>query len=454
MNYSVENKRVLVVGAARSGISTMEVLKSLGATVVLNDIKTKDQLGPLYEELKEMSDELILGIHPEDMTAFDLVVVSPGVPTDLPFILNAKASGVEVIGELELAYQNCKGLFTGITGTNGKTTTTSLVGAIYKQAQKPHFVVGNIGLPAISQALKATDKTTMVTELSSFQLESIKTFRPQVAAVLNLTPDHLNRHKTMKAYVDAKCRIFENQAATDILLLNYDNEPTRALKERASSKVVYFSRKERLEEGIFVEDENIVIVDNDKKITVGAVADIFVPGPHNLENVLAAVGLAYYGGIDVKDIMDAVKTFKGVEHRVEFVDVVEGITFFNDSKGTNPDASIQAVRAMNSPTILIAGGMDKGSDFNGLIEAFGPEIKEMVLIGETKDIIEETAKAHGFTAVTKVETLAEAVDKSFELAEEGYNVLLSPACASWDMYESYEIRGNEFKDLVRSRMSQ
>lgn len=449
MGNSIENKKVIVVGAARSGVSTMEVLKTLGAYVVLNDIKTKEQLGDLYTELEEKADALILGEHPEDLSSYDLMVLSPGVPTDLPFIKKAKALNLDVIGELELAYQYCKGVFLGITGTNGKTTTTSLVGEIFKRSGKKHSVVGNIGLPAISQALAADEDTSMVTELSSFQLESIKTFKPRVAAILNLTPDHLNRHKTMEAYIDAKCRIFENQAPTDVLLLNYDNMPTRVLAERASSKVVFFSRKEVLEEGIFVENGEIVIAENSRRTAIGRVSDIFIPGPHNLENVLAAVGICYYAGINQEVIMSGIKEFKGVEHRVEFVDVIKGVTFFNDSKGTNPDASIQAVKAMNKPTILIAGGMDKGSDFNEFIKAFGPEIKEMILIGETKDLIEETARIHGFTHVTKVATLLQAVELSFDMAEEGYNVLLSPACASWDMYESYEVRGNEFKELVR-----
>jgi UDP-N-acetylmuramoylalanine--D-glutamate ligase len=449
----MKDKKVIVIGAARSGISTMDVLKTLGAHVTLNDIKTEEQLGDLYEELSAKADVLILGSHPKDLGAYDLMVLSPGVPTDLPFILEAKDLGVEIIGELELAYRHCKGSFLGITGTNGKTTTTSLVGAIFAESGRDHAVVGNIGLPAISKALEASGDTVMVTELSSFQLESIESFKPQVGAILNLTPDHLNRHKTMAAYVDAKCRIFENQTADDIMILNYDNEPTRELASRITSRVVFFSRKVQLDEGIFVENDQIVVVDGDKKVIVGPVADIFIPGPHNLENVLAAVGLTYFAGIDPSVIMQAVRDFKGVEHRVEFVDVVEGITFYNDSKGTNPDATIQAVRAMNKPTVLIAGGMDKGSDFNELMEAFGPEIKHMVLLGETKDIIEETANKHGFTAITKVGTMAEAVAKSFELAKEGYNVLLSPACASWDMYESYEIRGDEFKSLVRQRLS-
>lgn len=449
MKTIVTNKKVLVVGAARSGISTMEVLKQLGATVILNDIKTKDQLGELYSDLEKQADELILGMHPSDLSIFDLIILSPGVPTDLSFVMKAKELGIEIIGELEFAFQNCKGSFIGITGTNGKTTTTSLVGEIFKKSGKSHSVVGNIGLPAISKALEAKETTTMVTELSSFQLESIKDFRPRVAAILNLTPDHLNRHKTMEAYVDAKCRIYENQEAGDIVLLNYDNEATRALKSRISSRIIFFSRKERLSEGIFVENGEIVILENNKKISVGKVEDIFIPGPHNLENVLAAVGLTYYSGIDPCDIMEAIKAFKGVAHRVEFVEVVDGVTFFNDSKGTNPDATIQAVRAMDDPTILIAGGMDKGSDFNALIKAFGPEIIEMILIGETKDLIAQTAMDHGFMNIRKVETLADAVEASFESAKEGYNVLLSPACASWDMYPSYEVRGDEFKELVR-----
>lgn len=446
---TMENKKVIVIGAARSGLSTARVLKELGAHVTLNDIKKKEELGDLYVDLKAMVDVLLLGSHPKDLGQYDMMVLSPGVPTDLPFIIEARGAGVEVIGELELAYRNCKGQFVGITGTNGKTTTTSLVGEIFKASGKKHAVVGNIGLPVISKALEADEDTFMVTELSSFQLESVDEFKPIVGAILNLTPDHLNRHKTMAAYVDAKCRIFERQNENDVMLLNYDNLPTRGLKERIPSKVVYFSRKEILNPGVCVEEDMIVIYDGETRVEVGPVGDIFIPGPHNLENVLAAVGLSYYAGVDTDSIMSAVRSFKGVEHRVEFVDTIKGITFFNDSKGTNPDASIQAVRAMNKPTILIAGGMDKGSDFNELIESFGPEIKDMILIGETKELIAETASKHGFTSVHKVMTMKEAVDLAYDLAGDNYNVLLSPACASWDMYESYEVRGDEFKALVR-----
>lgn len=446
----MDNKSVLVIGAARSGISTVEVLKTLGAKVTLNDIKTKEQLGDLYNALVSKTDTLLLGCHPSSLAQYDLIVLSPGVPTDLPFILEAKTLGIEVIGELELAYRYCKGSFLGITGTNGKTTTTSLVGEIFKASGRDYAVVGNIGLPAISKALAASEATVMVTELSSFQLESVVDFHPKVATVLNLSPDHLNRHKTMAAYTDAKSQIFARQTSEDILLLNYDNQPTRQLAKRAPSRVVFFSRKKILEEGIFVEKHQIIIADKGRRIPVGLVEDIFIPGSHNVENVLAAVGLTYFSGIEVSDIMSAVKAFKGVAHRVEFVETVQGITFYNDSKGTNPDASIQAVKAMNKPTVLIAGGMDKGADFNTFVEAFGVEIKHIILIGETKDLIAETAQSHGFTAITKVDSMTEAVDCAFDLAEFGDNVLLSPACASWDMYESYEMRGDEFKHLVRT----
>ncbi len=451
METSLKNKNVLVVGIGKSGIATVRALFKMGAKICVNDMKSLEELGTLYDELSIMVDEFILAKQP-NASLYDLVILSPGVPTDLEFIVKAKQDGVEIIGEIEFAYRYCQSSFIAITGTNGKTTTTSLVGEIFKLADVPSYVVGNIGTPVVEVVAKSDENTFMITEVSSFQLETIDSFRPKVAAILNITPDHLNRHKTMQAYMEAKFRVFENQSVNDILILNYDNEITRNIANQKNilSEVIYFSKDKSFDKGVYVEDEVIYVSYDNQVVKICNVSDIFILGNHNLENVLAAVGISYFSGIEPKFIASAIKNFKGVEHRIEYVNTINGVKFYNDSKGTNPDASIQAVKAMDRPTVLIAGGMDKGSDFTEFIDAFGDKIKAMIVFGETKNIIEETALKIGFKNVYICETLNQAVTKAYSMCEDGYNVLLSPACASWDMYSSYEVRGREFKDIVNS----
>lgn len=444
-------QRVLVVGLAKSGIPAVRALKGQGAYVILHDAKPMEQFVELLEQLKGLYDETTIGKLPEDLNQLDCMVLSPGVPTDLSFIQEARAAGVRIIGELELGYLIAKGHFYGITGTNGKTTTTALTGEIFKASKKETYVVGNIGLPVVEVAGKSSEETCFVTEVSSFQLETVSQFKCDIAAILNLTPDHLNRHKTMENYIDAKCRIFENNDAQSILVLNYDNQLTRELKDRAfKGQVVYFSRLEKMKNGVFVENGKIYVHDykTNQIVSIMNVEDIFIPGPHNLENALAAIAISYYAGISVDVIAQTIIDFKGIEHRVEFVKTLNGVTFFNDSKGTNPDSSIKAVEAMKQPTYLIAGGMDKGSTFDELIAVFGNTVKHMVVFGETAQILMDTAKAHNFEAVTRVNDLEEAVKLCYEMAKTGETVLLSPACASWDMYPSFEVRGNHFKDCV------
>jgi len=447
-----KDKKVIVVGIARSGISTLKALKEVSAHVIINDVKTKENLADILPQIDGLYNEAILGAHPSDYSCVDMMILSPGVPTDLEFINKARKSGVEVIGELELAYRlsNSK-KFIGITGTNGKTTTTALVGKMFEDFGASSHVVGNIGIPAVSVALTNEKQDFMITEVSSFQLESISEFKTDVSAVLNLTPDHLNRHKTMENYVDAKARIFENQNDGEILILNYDNELTRKLKTRASkSRVVFFSRKIDVEDGAYISGSKLMIKDKLSGVThdVIDVADIFIPGPHNLENAMAASLIAYYSGISTESIKSSLMEFKGVEHRLEYVDVINGVKYYNDSKGTNPDSSVVAVKSMSGPTVLIAGGMDKGSEFEGLIDSFGETVVELVLFGETKLIIEKCAHDKGFKNTHIVNTLEEAIKKASTVNDNTENVLLSPACASWDMYVSYEKRGEEFKKLV------
>lgn len=447
---NLENKKVLVVGFAVSGIPTVETLCELGAKVDINDLKTEELLKDALMPVLESVNELVLGRHPENVEKYDLLVLSPGVPTNLEFIEKAKNAGVEVVGELELAYRLSNGDFIAITGTNGKTTTTALIGEIFNLSGKPTEVVGNIGVPAISKALKSSKETQFITEVSSFQLESVNKFNPKVATILNITPDHLNRHKTMENYIEAKLTISKNQTENEFLILNYDNEETRKLSNSSNAKVIFFSRKVEKPDFVCVSDNWIVVKNGEENIKICPVDEIFIDGSHNLENALAATGVSYYSGIKPEVIRKGLQEFKGVEHRFELVTEFSGIKFYNDSKGTNPDASIKAIESITGSTIIIAGGMDKGSEFESFIEAFGDKVTGLVLIGETAEKIKNTALKLGFKNVTITDVMENAVKIAFEQATKGSNILLSPACASWDMYSSYEVRGQHFKTCVNS----
>ncbi|MCT4594384.1 MAG: UDP-N-acetylmuramoyl-L-alanine--D-glutamate ligase [Anaeromicrobium sp.] len=443
----LRGKKVLIVGMGKSGIATVNTLSEQGAIVYTYDKKTKEELKDILLKIDENKIGKIYDEFP-DSKEFDLIVLSPGVPTDLDFIKEAKSGNVEVIGELELAYRLCKGTFIGITGTNGKTTTTALTGEIFKNAKKDTYVVGNIGVAAISKAPLAKGTSMMVTEVSSFQLESIKDFNPHIGAILNITPDHLNRHKTMENYINAKAHIFENQDENDYVILNKDNEETYKLASKCKSNVIFFSRKEILQEGVYVHDEHIMAKKDNMEYEICNISDLQIPGTHNLENALAATAICLWAGIDVQYIEQTLKEFMGVEHRTEFVSEINGVRYINDSKGTNPDASIKAIEAMKNPILLIAGGMDKGSDFTEFISSFKGKVKNMILLGETAEKIEETAKENEFYNITRVKDMKEAVKTASTMAVSGDCVLLSPACASWDMYKSYEVRGKDFKECV------
>ena len=444
----LEGKRVLLIGLAKTGISTIKFLSGKGAKITVNDIKSKDQVKDILEELAELDVEYIFGSHPDEIEGIELVVMSPGVPVDIPIVESLRSKGTEVISEIELAYRFSRAPFVGITGTNGKTTTTSLVGEMFKLSKRETFVVGNIGRPAIEVVDEADESSVLVTELSSFQLESIVDFRPRVSAVLNITPDHLNRHKTMENYIDAKANIFKNQRDGDYTVLNYDCPETRKLGGICKSKVVFFSRKEKIDGGVYVDGGNIISEIEGAPQKLACIEEIRIPGVHNLENALAAVAVALCMGMDESLIVKALKNFEGVEHRLEFVRTVGGVDYVNDSKGTNPDASIKAVEAYDRPLVLIAGGMDKGSEFDEFILSFEGKVKELVLLGETAQKIRKTANEKGFNNCHDVSNMHEAVEKASSLAQKGDIVLLSPACASWDMYPSYEIRGMDFKQEV------
>ena len=448
---NIKDKKVLLVGLAKTGVSTIKKLDKLGASIVVTDIKPKEKLEDILSQLNGLNNvEYILGSHPEDISDIDLTIVSPGVPLDLPFIEKLKESNVKIIGEVELAYTLSNNpIFVGITGTNGKTTTTSLVGEIFKEANRDTYIVGNIGNPVIDTVDYTNENSVLVTELSSFQLESIDTFRPKVSSILNITEDHLNRHHTMENYINAKARIFENQDKSDFSILNYDDSIVRSLNKNNSASILYFSRQEKIDQGVYLDENNNIVISIDgKQITVLNRNELSLPGDHNLENAMAAILMTYVVGVDLEVIKQVLTTFKGVEHRLEFVTNKNGIMFVNDSKGTNPDSTIKAIGSYERPIILIAGGMDKHSDFTDMMKCATKNVKELVLLGETADKIEASARKEGLENITKVKNMEEAVKKAYELAKDGDVVLLSPGCASWDMYPNFEARGLDFKENI------
>lgn len=449
---NLKNKNILLVGLAKTGISTIKLLDKLEANIIVNDIKNEEKLKDILLELKDIKNvRYILGYHPQNVNNIDLAVVSPGVPLDLPFILKLKESNIEIIGEVELAYRLSKNpVFIGITGTNGKTTTTSLVGEIFKADNKDTYIVGNIGNPVIETVETTNQDSYLITELSSFQLESIVDFKPKVASILNFSPDHLNRHHTMENYIAAKANIFKNQDKDDFVILNYDDEEVRKLASKCNSQIIFFSRKEKLNKGVYLDENNNIVIDIHEKIILLNKKELSLPGVHNLENCMAAIAMAYICSINLEILKHVLKTFKAVEHRLEYVRTLNDIMFVNDSKGTNPDSTIKAVTSYNNPVILIAGGYNKESDFNELLQIGKENIKALVLMGQTTSIIEQCAKEKKYKKIIKVSNMKEAVKASYDLAESGDVVLLSPACASWDMYKSFEVRGKDFKDNVNN----
>jgi len=451
----MNGKKVMVLGMARSGVAAAKLLDSLGAYVCVSDQKTREQLGEAVKPLEECANvEWRLGEPAEELLAGqDILVISPGVPIDSAVVKKAEALGIEVIGELELGYRTGKGLLVGITGTNGKTTTTTLVGEIFKNNGKQTYVVGNIGFPytAVSGEMKEEDVT--VCEVSSFQLESVREFRPKVSAILNITEDHLNRHYTMENYASVKCRIFENQDSDECVVLNWDDAMLRELAKNAKCQVIWFSRREVPPFGAFVSEGNIVYGTNEDNRVICPADEVYIPGPHNLENALAAAAMTLAAGVPAPVIRHTLRTFKGVEHRIEFVRELDGVRFINDSKGTNADSTIKAVETMNRPTVLLMGGSDKHVDFTAMCEIIkkSPYIAHVVLIGQTAKQLGETLEKVGYTAFEHAGyDFRAAIEKAFELAEAGGNVLLSPACASFDMFKDYEQRGEIFKEIVRS----
>ena len=377
------------------------------------------------------------------------MIISPGVPTDLPIVNRMRESDIPVVGEIELAYELGKGEVLAITGTNGKTTTTALLGEIMKAVYDSAFVVGNIGIPYTNVVDETRDDSVIVAEMSSFQLESIVDFRPRVSAILNITPDHLNRHHTMEAYIQAKKNVAINQTAEDTCVLNYEDEVLREFGETLQTKVLYFSSKRKLDKGIYLDDGNIIYRNPDECLVCN-VKELKLLGVHNYENVMAAVAMAAAYGVPMDSIRKTIKEFAGVEHRIEFVAEKNGVAYYNDSKGTNPDAAIRGIQAMNRPTYLIGGGYDKQSEYKEWIESFDGKVKKLLLIGQTREKIAKEAEECGFTDIMLLDTFEDAVLTAAKLAEPGEAVLLSPACASWGMFKNYEERGDKFKEIVNS----
>ena len=446
-------KKVLVAGAGISGIGAAQLLLALGADVILYDSNEKLDTESVREKFaEEASIEVWKGeLTPAQAKEAELCVISPGIPLEVPFVSVLREAGIPIWSEIELAFRAGKGRLAAITGTNGKTTTTALVGEIFSNACDSAFTVGNIGIPYTREALNMKEDSLTVVECSSFQLETVIDFKPQVSAILNITEDHLNRHKTMECYTEVKENIARNQDADGTCVLNYEDDRLREFGKKLTIPVIFFSSKRKLEEGIFLEDGVITLKYQGKVIPFVHVNELNIIGPHNHENAMAAAAIAYAMGIDVEIIKKTLREFQAVEHRIEFVTEKNGVIYYNDSKGTNPDAAIKAVEAMTRPTILIAGGYDKQSAYDEWISIFKDHpVKHMLLMGVTAKAIAACADKYGFKAYSFVSSMEEAVKTAADMAVAGDAVLLSPACASWDMFPNYEVRGKVFKEFVRA----
>ncbi|MCM1058336.1 MAG: UDP-N-acetylmuramoyl-L-alanine--D-glutamate ligase [Firmicutes bacterium] len=444
----------LVIGSGISGVGSVKLLEHIGENVTLYDSSETLTAEEIRKKLPPDSRAAcIAGTLPEEtFKAVQNVVLSPGVPVDIPLVQSLREQGAKIMGEIELGYREEKGRVAAITGTNGKTTTTTLMGEIMRAwlGEEKVFVVGNIGNAYTSECLKTNAHTVTVGEISSFQLETICDFHPAVSAILNITPDHLNRHHTMEAYVKAKENIARNQTKKDICVLNYENEYTRAFGARCPAKVVWFSSARELREGYWLQEDKIMKSgDGSTREVLDIHRDMNLVGLCNVENVMAALAMAEGMGAPEECVLKVIRGFHAVEHRIEFVANKGGVDYYNDSKGTNPDAAIQGIKAMSRPTVLIGGGFDKENEYDEWIESFAGKVKWLVLIGQTREKIAACARSHGFDRIRFADSYEECLKLCTQLAEEGDAVLLSPACASWGMFPNYEVRGELFKEYVR-----
>jgi len=451
----LKNKKILVCGLARSGLAVIDFLKNTGAIISACDTRSQEQIINLKLDLNI---KFYFSQNPDKNLILnqDIIILSPGIPCDLDFIKFAHKNKIPVWSEIELAYRFSPWPLISITGTNGKTTTTSLTGQIIKNYLPDSQIAGNIGTPIIKiikqiqdQKLDLNKNNYLITEISNAQLESINLFKPKISAILNITPDHLDRHKTFENYIYAKSRIFSNQTQQDYLILNFDDKICREFSQQAHAKIIFFSSREKLSSGIYISQNKIKINLNQQEQDLIDIQEINLLGEHNLSNILAATAITICAGIPKKIICDSIKNFKPVEHRLEFVREINQIKFYNDSKGTNVDSSIKALQAIKSPTILIGGGYDKHINFYDWIKNFD-RVKYLILIGEVKNKIASQCEELGFKNYLLADSFIEAVKKSYDLASPGDCVLLSPACASWDMFDNFEQRGNLFKQIINS----
>ena len=447
---NLQGKKVLVFGSGKSGIGAAELLGQVGAEPVIYDGNADLDKEAVVHKVKHCKDiRVYAGELPQEVRkALDLVVLSPGVPTDIPIVKSFYEQGLPVWGEVELAYRTGKGRVLAITGTNGKTTTTALLGKIMGDAEESVFVVGNIGTPYTSKALEMQDNTTTVAEISSFQLETTRYFKPVVSAILNITPDHMNRHHTMDNYSMAKAKIFANQDESGYCIINGDDEICCRLAENCRAKVRMFSLEKELQDGAFLKDGTLVIADGGQVTELCRRDELKIIGRHNIQNALAAAAISFYAGIPAPVIREGLINFGGVEHRIEYCGSVDGVKYYNDSKATNVDAAVTAIEAIGKDIILIAGGDGKGQDFTDLIKNFRGRVKHLILLGRDGPLIGAAADKEGYGDHESCPNMEECVKRAAQMADSGDTVLLSPACASWDMYDNFEQRGRHFKEIV------
>jgi len=446
----MKNKNILVIGLGVSGVACIKGLAVLGAKISVYD-ESKEKAAEIPCELKEIEAEYFFGedeIEKINMENLDFAIKSPGIKYEVPVVQKLLKRNIRVISDIEAAYKVTEASIISITGTNGKTTTTTLIGEIVKEGGRNCRVTGNIGSGMFYDGLSSGKGDVLVAEVSSFQLAGTYEYKPFISVITNITPDHLDYHGTLDSYIEAKFKNVVNQDENDYAVLNYEDETIRKFADKIKAKKIFFSSERILDEGIYLKDGKMMFKYEGSDEFIINMEDIFIPGKHNLENAMAAAGASLALGIKSEIIAHVLKEFKGVEHRLEYCGEYDGVKFYNDSKGTNPDASIKAVQGIEKPIILIAGGYDKKSPYDDFIKAFDGKVKAMVLLGQTAQDIDACARKHGFTNIYHVKNMDEAVKKCFMLSENGDNVVLSPACASWGMYPNYEVRGRDFKERV------
>jgi len=447
------NKNILVIGAGISGFAAAKISKKFGANVTLSDAKNESDLTKYnFDELREVGINLKFGAQTDELlNGVDLIIVAPAVPLRIPILQTALQKNIPVISEVELAYNLAQSPIFAITGTNGKTTTTTLLGLLLETGYKKVGVGGNIGVALSEVALETGAGGAIAAEISSYQMEATNNFKPHISAILNITPDHLKRHGNMQVYQQMKEKIFAQETATDFLVLNYDDELVREIKARANCKVIYFSRKKILDEGAYLEGDKLVINYGGKIFELCTVDELGIKGSHNVENALCAALMAFLANCTAENIGRVLRAFTGVEHRIEFVREIDGVKYFNDSKATNTDSAIKALETFSGNIILIAGGDDKLTDLTDFLTLVKARVDKLILVGDAAARFKNTAIEQGYNAENILEagySMEKAVELAKNIAHAPQVVLLSPACASFDMYDGFEQRGKDFKNIV------